>query len=166
MSNIKNTAHILNNEKINIRRSAIEQRARWTYAIYNEAKNDGTDIEQAMRRAIYKVGLQNGNKEKEKLGDNITASKYGKYFCTKPLNETFEKKIIKDEENHFECSLNYCPLIKAWQEMGCDDETCALLCDIATEGDKAVAKAVGLDLEIKTTIAKGNDYCHLIFRSK
>ena len=166
MSNIKNVAHLLDDEKINIRRGAIEQRGRWACGIYHEAKADGMDIELAMRRAISKIGYESGLKEKAKLGGDITAGKYGRYFCTKAQNQTFEKKVILDEEDHFECSLNYCPLLKAWQEMGCDDETCALLCDIAMEGDRGIAKGLGLDFELKSTLAEGADCCHLVYRTK
>lgn len=150
----------------NVRRAAIEQRGKWAAAIYLEAKKAGIDLEPIMRRAIYGIGLNAGKEELAKLGDKVTAGSYGRHFCTKYLHETFEKKIEKDGEDHFECSLNYCSLLAAWQKMGIDDETCALLCDIAMEGDRGIAEGLGLDFDLKSSLASGGDCCYLVYDSK
>ncbi|MCQ2553771.1 MAG: L-2-amino-thiazoline-4-carboxylic acid hydrolase [Clostridia bacterium] len=165
MSKIRNEATITDMHDNNVRRAAIEQRAKWAGAFYREAKADGIDLEPIMRRAIYKIGVESGQAEAKKL-DNLTAGSYGRYFCTKALHETFEKKILVDGEDHFECSLNYCPLVKAWQKMGFSDEECALLCDIAMDGDRGIAEGLGLDFELKSTIARGDDCCHLVYDNK
>ena len=81
-------------------------------------------------------------------------------------NETFEKKILVEEDDHFECSLNYCPLVAAWQKLGLSDEDCAKLCDIAMEGDRGSAEGLGLDFELKSSLACGDDCCHLVYRKK
>ena len=162
MSKIKNVPTVTDNELVNVRRAAIEQRGKWAAGFYLQAKEEGIDLEPIMRKAIHKIGVEGGRKEKEKLGE-VTAGSYGRYFCTKALHETFEKKIEKDGEEHFECSLNYCALLKAWQSMGCDDETCALLCDIAMEGDRGIAEGLGLDFDLKSSLAKGDCCCHLVY---
>lgn len=40
--------------------------------------------------------------------------------------------------------FHHCPLLKAWQDLGFNDEMCAKLCDIAMDGDRNIAKAMGL----------------------
>ncbi|NLF26955.1 MAG: L-2-amino-thiazoline-4-carboxylic acid hydrolase, partial [Clostridiales bacterium] len=57
-------------------------------------------------------------------------------------------------------------LVSAWQKLGLDDETCALLCDIAMEGDRGAAEGLGLDFELSGTIAEGCGACHLCFKTR
>lgn len=166
MSNIKNNPTITDMEIVNVRRAAIEHRAKWAGAFYMEAKKEGIDLEPIMRRAIYNIGLQSGKEELEKLGGKVSAGSYGRYFCTKSLHETFEKAIEQDGEDDFVCSLNYCPLVHAWQKMGLDDETCHLLCDIAMDGDRGIAEGLGLDFELESTMSAGCKNCRLHYRSK
>ena len=36
--------------------------------------------------------------------------------------------------------FHYCPLVAAWKKLGASDEECAVLCDIAMDGDRESAK--------------------------
>jgi len=166
MSRIKNEPTVTDMEIINVRRAAIEQRAKWAGAFLVEARKDGIDLEPIMRRAIYNIGLESGKQELAKLGGKCTAGSYGRYFVTKKYSECFEKKIEQDGEDDFVCSLNYCPLCAAWQKMGLSDDDCALLCDIAMEGDRGIAEGLGLDFDIESTKAKGAHNCMLHYRKK
>lgn len=167
MSKIINTPHITDNETNNVRRAAIEQRGRWAAAFYEEAKKEGIDLEPIMRRAVHKIGVQSGQAEKAKFqGKPLTARTYGRYFTTRGIPDTFEKKTVLDEEDEYHVTLNYCPLLKAWQEMGLDDETCSLMCDIAMEGDKGIAEGLGLDFELGNTLAKGGKCCQLCYKTR
>ncbi len=170
MSNIKNIPTITDNYTCNVRRAAIEARGRWAAAFYLEAKEAGIDLEPIMRRAIRKIGIESGKKEREMLNvDPLTAERYAKYFVVeKSLSETFEKKIenISEDGNVADVSLNYCALLGVWQKMGLDDETCALMCDIAMEGDRGIAEGLGLDFELNGTLAQGCDYCALRYKTK
>ena len=167
MSNIHNEAKITDIEVVNVRRAAIEHRGKWAAAFYLEAKKDGIDLEPIMRRAVYNIGLQSGKEELEKLGGKVSAKSYGEYFCLKKYNETFEKHIEEvNGEDDFICSLNYCPLVHAWQKIGLDDETCHMLCDIAMEGDRGIAEGLGLDFDIEGTMSEGCEKCILHYRAK
>jgi hypothetical protein len=59
--------------------------------------------------------------------------------------------------------FNYCPLINAWKKLGIDDETCELLCDMAMDGDRGIAEAMGYKFDLTDTIAKGCSTCKLHF---
>ena len=131
----------------------------------DKARAQGIDLEPIMRKVIFQQGVDSGKAEAKKF-DEVTPKTYGHYFCTKDYNETFEKKILVEEDDHFECSLNYCPLVAAWQKLGLSDEDCAKLCDIAMEGDRGSAEGLGLDFELKSSLACGDDCCHLVYRKK
>lgn len=167
MSKIKNTPVTLDNAVVNARRAANEVRATWMALFYEEAKKDGIDLEPIMRRAIRKTGYLSGLSEKEKLGEGeVTARKFGTRFVTRSAPETFEKEVVQDTEDEYVVDFHYCSLVSAWQKLGIDDETCAKLCDIAMEGDKGVAEALGLDFELGDTIAAGDDTCNLCFKTR
>ena len=62
--------------------------------------------------------------------------------------------------------FHHCPLLKAWQDLGFDDELCEKLCDIAMDGDRNIAKAMDFDFELGDTIAKGCQTCQIKFHNK
>ncbi len=163
MSKINNVPTVTDMEVINVRRAAIEQRAKWAGAFYREAKEQGIDLEPIMRKAIYNIGLETGKAERAKYGEDFHAADFGRHFVHKPYHETFEKAEISDTPDEYDCSLNYCPLVHAWQQMGFDDETCHLLCDIAMDGDRGIAEGLGLDFDLFKDKSNGADYCHLKF---
>ena len=168
MSKIKNIPSVTDNEMVNVRRAAIEQRGTWAAMFYLEAKADGIDLEPIMRRAIRKIGLASGKKELEALGGKVTAKQYADYFTTRGLPETFEKKLLPVEGTEDECGVHlcYCALLNAWKKLGLDDETCALMCDIAMEGDRGIAEGLGLDFELGETLAQGGSCCQLCYRTR
>ncbi|MBR5342242.1 MAG: L-2-amino-thiazoline-4-carboxylic acid hydrolase [Erysipelotrichaceae bacterium] len=167
MSKIKNTPHITDDSVVNVRRAAIEQRGRWAAAFYQEAKEEGIDLEPIMRKAIRKIGVKSGEKEKKSFeGKDLNAETYAKYFTGKALSETFEKKLVSSNEDEAVVTLNYCALLKAWQEMGLSDEECAMMCSIAMEGDRGIAEGVGLDFELEGSLADGCEYCTLRYKTK
>ncbi len=61
-----------------------------------------------------------------------------KKLFTRPAQMVFEMKISKSTDNELVVDFGHCPLVAAWQKLGCSDEEIARLCDIAMEGDKSV----------------------------
>ena len=78
----------------------------------------------------------------------------------------FEMKFLKLDDDAFDVDFYYCPLVNAWQKQGCSDEELDRLCDWAMEGDRGIAEAFGCELELKKTIAKGDEVCQLRFKRK
>ena len=57
----------------------------------------------------------------------------------------------------------YCPLLEAWQELTDDKEKIALICDIAMDGDRALAaRYPNFNFEGPKSLAKGDPYCEVI----
>ena len=162
MSNIKNTPKI-DEEKININRAQAEHRATWMGLIYDEAKKAGVDIEPILRRAIARTGEINGKRLRTAIGETSNCNEYRPAMFPELSVKTFEKGNIQTTEDTVSVEFGYCALVSAWQKLGFDDATCDLLCDIAMDGDRAIARGIGLTLDLTDTIAKGCDTCKLYF---
>ena len=167
MFTIHNEPHITDDPIANARRGCNETRGSWMALFYLEAKERGIDLEPIMRSAIRKYGRMNGKKERARFPDGVlTARAYGSYFVSRSAPNTFEKEVRKDTEDEFVVDFHYCSLLAAWQSLGLDSETCALLCDIAMEGDRGIAEGLGLDFTLEQTIAQGCETCRLCYRTK
>ena len=75
----------------------------------------------------------------------------------------FEMNILAVSDNELSIDFGYCPLVAAWQKLGCSDEQIERLCDIAMEGDRGIARSFGGKLELGETIAEGHNKCQLRF---
>lgn len=165
MSNIKNVPTI-DEEKININRNAIEHRATWTGLTYVEGIKEGLPMEGVIREAISKTGYFHGCGYKAKTVDPENILSFSDAFLSDIVLKTFEMDVVNKTEDDLKIEFHYCPLLAAWQKQGFDDATCAKLCDIAMDGDKNIAKAMGYDFELGKTIANGDDICEIHFLKK
>ena len=137
-------------------RAAVKDRATWFALLYNEFLTElpRETVEKACRKAIYSYG-------------ELKASRDNKDYNAQSLLDDFVKsggaKIFDAEiSNVKEGVLNTvrkCALVDAWDEMGCSDETIDLFCDIAMEGDRGRAEAHGINLELRETLGKRDNYC-------
>ncbi len=165
MSKIHNVAKI-NEEKVNINRNAIEHRATWTGLTYVEGKAAGMDLEQVIRSAICKTGLFHGAGYKAQCKNPEDIRSFKEVFLPELGMKTFEMEVVNCDENDLLIHFHYCPLLTAWQKQGFDDETCDKLCDMAMDGDRNIAKAMGYDFHLGKTLAKGDDICEVHFFKK
>ncbi|MDR0551715.1 MAG: L-2-amino-thiazoline-4-carboxylic acid hydrolase [Spirochaetaceae bacterium] len=157
-------------EAAEVNRAQIEHRATWMALIYDELKKTGADAQAILRRAIRRCGSIHGDAIKKKCGDaagNAAAADCS-VFCSAFLSalvvKTFDMRPIDAQKDSLFVDFHYCPLVTAWQKLNINDAGCALLCDIAMEGDRGIADAMGLKLELPETIAAGNDTCKLRFK--
>lgn len=162
MSNIKNTAKI-SEEKIDINRAQIEHRATWMGLIYDEAEKAGLDAEGLTRKAIKRCGGIHGASFKAACKDPNNCEDFKDAFLGEIGIKTFEMDNIKATYDDVSVDFHYCALVNAWKKLGFSDERCAKLCDIAMDGDRGIAEAMGLKLDLTDTIAKGCDCCKLHF---
>lgn len=163
MGEIKNVALLTNDEQANINRAAIEHRASWMALIYDELKKDGIDPEPALRRAIWKCGKIHGENYKAACANPDDCRDFANVFLNELGRKTFEKEILEMEPSEVLVDFHYCPLLNAWKKLGFDDETCALFCDIAMDGDRGIAEGMGLKLDLTETLAEGCAICKLRF---
>ena len=165
MSKIHNNPTI-NEEKININRNAIEHRATWTGLTYVEGKAAGMDLEQVIRSAICKTGQFHGAGYKAQCKDPEDLRSFAEVFLPELGLKTFEMEVVNLTEDDLMIHFHYCPLLTAWQKQGFDEETCDKLCDMAMDGDRNIAKAMGYDFHLGKTLAKGDDICEVHFFKK
>lgn len=153
----------INEEKININRAQIEHRATWMGLIFDEAVKAGVDAEGILRKAIKRCGNIHGAGFKAQCADPKSGEDFRYAFLGELGQKTFEMENIKSDYDNVKVDFTYCALVNAWKKLGFDDERCALLCDIAMDGDRGIAEAMGLELSLTDTIAKGCATCKLHF---
>ena len=164
MTKIQNTANTAD-EVTKANRDQIEHRALWMGLIYDELKKAGLDAEGIIRRAVRRCGLMHGETFRNKCENPGNCEQFAKVFPPELAVKTFNMRRVTDDEDNLRLDFRYCALVNAWQKLGFDDETCALLCDIAMEGDRGIAEIMGLKFNLTDTIAKGNPSCKLHFSS-
>lgn len=161
MSKITNFAK--NQEKdVQLVRGAIEQRAAWLALIYEEAKNQGKDIEDIARKAIFKCGCVRGNGFDQVMKDH-SIQEFKKAWLNENNTRFFEMEIVEDNEEALRLHFHHCPLVSGWQKQGFSDEDIKTLCDIAMDGDRGMASPFKdeFTFELGNTIANGHSVCEL-----
>ncbi|MDR1576407.1 MAG: L-2-amino-thiazoline-4-carboxylic acid hydrolase [Treponema sp.] len=161
-SNIKNAANPVD-ETAEVNRAQIEHRAAWMGLIYDEMVKAGIDAEPVIRRAIKRCGRMHGENFKKKCADPGNCADFKNVFLGELAIKTFDMRPVNADRDNVAVDFHYCALVGAWQKLGFDDKTCALLCDMAMEGDRGIAEAMGLTLDLETTIAQGCPDCKLRF---
>ena len=162
MSNISNKANAAP-EVVEVNRNQIEHRAAWMGLIYDEMKKAGIDGEAIIRRAIRRCGKMHGENLKKKCQNPGNCEEFRNAFFGDLGIGTFNMDQISADRDNAKVNFHYCALVSSWQKLGFDDETCGLLCDMAMEGDRGIADAMGLKLTLTDTIAQGCATCKLHF---
>ncbi len=151
-----------NNFIIEAIRGTLEHRATWLYLLLKEGQKKGIQWEDIGYPAIRACGNMHGKALVDLSGTNSLKGLKKKLF-TLPAQIVFEMKIIKSSDNKLSIDFGYCPLVAAWQKLGCTDEEIARLCDIAMEGDRGIAESFGGKMELGETIANGYKKCRIRF---
>ena len=148
---------------IEVNRAQIEHRAAWMALIYDEMVKEGVDAEAVLRRAVKRCGSFHGGNIKEKCEDPQSMESFKTAFLTDLVAKTFDVNSADCSGESLSISFNYCALVKSWKKLGFDDKTCALLCDIAMDGDRSISEVMGFKFELVKTIAQGCPGCKLRF---
>lgn len=161
MSKIKNVPKH-NNFLLKAIRGTLEHRATWLYLLLKEAEKKGIQWEEIGYPAIKVCGNMHG-RELIELGRTSSLKGLKKKLFTLPAQIVFDMKILESTDQKLFIDFGYCPLVGAWQKIGCTDEEIARLCDIAMEGDRGIAESYGGKLELGETIANGFQKCQIRF---
>ena len=146
-----------------VNRKQIEHRATWMALIYDEMVKAGIDGEAVIRRAIKRCGRLHGEELKGRCGDPNSIEGFKKAFLNDVGMKTFEMQLVDGGASALNIDFHYCALVNAWKKLGLDDKTCALLCDMAMDGDRSIAEVMGLQFDLGRTIAQGCPDCQLRF---
>ncbi|MFA6849245.1 MAG: L-2-amino-thiazoline-4-carboxylic acid hydrolase [Selenomonadaceae bacterium] len=153
---------------VDIQRGAIGHRAAWTGLTYTKARDAGKaeSAEKIIREAIVETGRIQGNEVKSQCDNPESVKCFADTFFTPNVIKTFEVEFKKKTEDRMDIEFHHCPLLKAWQDLKFDDETCQKLCDMAMDGDRNIAKAMGFEFYLGDTIANGCKTCQISFFKK
>jgi hypothetical protein len=143
-------------------RKLLEHRATWLYLLLKEGENQGVEWETIGYPAVRACGNMHG-KEYIRLGGTAGLKGLKKKLFTLPAQMVFDMNILESTDEKLAIDFGYCPLVAAWQKLGCTDEEIERLCDIAMEGDRGIAESYGGKLKLGGTIAKGDKKCEVIF---
>ena len=163
MPEISNNPSITDDDKVTVNRNAIEHRATWMGLSYEAARESGVDGEHILRSAVGQTGCLHGVLVKEKLSEPVKLNEFADVFLTPVGIKTFEMKIETKTEDALEIRFHYCPLVSGWLKAGIPVDDIPTLCDIAMDGDRNIAKTVGVVFSLGKTIAAGNDVCEVDF---
>ena len=144
-------------------RGAVEHRAMWMGLIYLEGKKVGYDAEGIIRAAITRMGEIQGGMVKEQLENPDDVRQFRAGFMNPVTSSVFAIDIKNEEQNDLKVEFNYCALVEGWKKLGVDQETMELLCDIAMDGDRAIARTMGYGFELGDTIAQKCPVCKIRF---
>ena len=163
MSNIKNTNGLkmpVVKTIFKMVRGQLGHRAMWLAVLSDEAEKKGLKLEDYAGDAIYRCGCIQG----KDLANGETSFKVlKKNLFSVFARKVFEMKIIENTDDKLSIDFHYCPLVKAWQEMGYSDERISELCQCAMCGDRGIIAQFGGKLNLEQTIADGADYCKIRF---
>ncbi len=163
---IENKISIEGDETAKVLRGAMGHRATWMGLIYKKAceAGKGAEAEKIIQAAIAATGQFQGAAIKKACNPD-DLREYEAAFLNKHLETAFEMKLTATKDR-LDMEFHYCPLLKAWQDLGFDDATCAKLCELAMEGDRNVAATMGYGFHLGDTIAKGCKTCEISFFKK
>ena len=151
-----------NNFVLKAVRETLEHRATWLYLLLKEGEKKGVKWEDIGYPAVKACGNIHGKKLIDLSGTSSLKGLKKKLF-TIPAQMVFDMKILESTDNKLSIDFGYCPLVAAWQKLGCTDEEIERLCDIAMEGDRGIAESFGGKMELGGTIAKGDKKCQIRF---
>ena len=153
---------------VDMQRGAIGHRATWTGLTYAKAKQGGKadEVEKFIREAITETGEVQGAAIKSRCADPQSLANFADTFLTPNVLKAFDIEFKNKTENRVDLEFHHCALLKAWQELGLDKPTCEKLCDMAMDGDRGIAKAMGFEFHLGGTLAKGDSVCQVSFFKK
>ncbi|MBP2663672.1 MAG: L-2-amino-thiazoline-4-carboxylic acid hydrolase [Firmicutes bacterium] len=165
---IDNKISIKGDPVADIQRGAIGHRAIWTGLTYIKAREAGMaeQAEKFIREAISETGMVQGSAIKAQCKEPQNVTCFAETFLTPNVVKTFEIEFKTKTEDRVDMEFHHCPLLKGWQDLGFDDATCEKLCDMAMDGDRGIAKAMGFEFHLGDTIANGHNTCQISFFKK
>ena len=162
MADIVNVPSI-KEDKIDLARMCIEHRATWMALTYAEMEKAGVDAEKITRAAVRKCGNIHGMGIKARCVNPEDVTVFNDVFLFEDGRKNFEIDVVEVDKENLKAEFHYCALVAAWQKLGLSAEKIELFCDIAMDGDRGIAEAMGLKFELGDTISHGCATCKLHF---
>jgi hypothetical protein len=114
-----------------------------------------------MGRAIHRRGREIGEQYARFAPDDFEGLKDAFLANIPDQGRMFQPRVVSCDENGLVLEFSRCPLKEAWQEMGCDKEECAKLCDVANKVDFGTFEGAGFDFEVEALPQGSEEKCVL-----
>ena len=151
-------------EKLTVNRVQIENRAKWFAFIHDEMVRSGvTDTEGILRRAIDHCGEHVADQFLKMTDGKTDPDSFRTAFFHDIGLQSFLPSCTECSKDTMTVEYRYCALVESWEKLGYDDETISKFCSIAMEGDRAIARKMGYELELTETLADKCSRCKLRF---
>jgi len=162
---IDNKTSIKGDQVVDLHRGAIGHRATWTGLTYTKAREAGKEeeAEKFIREAVAETAKVQAAAIKSQCQDPESVACFAENFLNSNVAKTFEIEFKTKTEDRVDLAFHHCPLLKAWQDLGFDDATCEKLCDMAMDGDRGIAAAMGYEFHLGDTIANGFKTCQMSY---
>ena len=132
-----------------------------------EFEKRGIPYEDVYRSTSRQLSVKNAENFRSRMTDPDDLRQWGAAMTSAKMGvEAFGMVVLENTEECFAMDMHHCPHLQGWLNMGCSDEMCAKLCDMAMEGDFAMAEAMGYTLENPMRLANGDCACRVIYRRK
>lgn len=167
---MNNIPKITDEEIVTQVRNAIGHRASWMARIYLETKKylPQETAEQIVRTAIRSHSNDKATAAVKNVfhGEMPTSEKMSQAVFSQLSRKIFEVDVKELDDDIIKMEFGYCPLLKAWRDMGCSDSDCEKLCDMAMDGDRGIAAATGHEFTLGETIAGNHPCCQIKYSRK
>ena len=131
-----------------------------------EFEKRGIPYEDVYRATSQQMAAENARSFRARMSDPEDLRQWGEQMTPELGREAFGMEVLECTEECFAMDMHHCPHLQGWLECGMSDEMCAKLCDLAMEGDFAMAREMGYELENPTRLANGDCACRVIYRRK
>jgi hypothetical protein len=139
-------------------RAAIQDRATWFYLLIHEFKAAGYEVDEPVKKAIFKFGQMKG----AKIGTARTPREFFDGIATPNAALAFQMEDMGAGAEKGKYHFHHCALVEAWKKLGAGPEEVAHLCELASCGDHGVISCFpDLELKFNELIAKGDAFCEL-----
>lgn len=165
MSKIKNDWPT-NNKEAMLYRSALASAAEKNGLNAVEFEKRGIAYEDVYRTTSRELAKKNAQRFRSRMEDVNDLRQWGEQMTPELGREAFGMEVKECTKDCFAMDMHFCPHLKGWQNLGLSDEMCSKLCDLAMEGDFAMAREMGYELENPMRLADGDCACRVIYRKK
>lgn len=147
-------------EHIEALRACSRSRAMLMYYFLKTAEEQGLDMEAFGRKAIWDCGCV---RAETSFPDTESVKEFAQHYQTEDWVKVFDTVLVENTEEKLVVNSYYCPLLEAWESQTNDQELIARVCDIAMDGDRALAhKYPHFHFDVPKTMAKGDPYCEVV----
>ncbi len=155
---------VYHNDHIEALRGCSKSRALLIYKLFEKAEQCGLNEEDFAREVIWECGCF---RAEHHFPDTDSVQDFAAVYQTDDWIKTFDTEMITCTEDLLVVKSHYCPLLDMWEQLTQDRERLAKVCDIAMDGDRALAhKYPNFNFRVSKTMAKGDDYCEVMVQRR